>query len=76
MGLYRCVRCTGSGEYKDKETAIKRLDHSLGLSKGRPCAGGKKAPIEEVVATTTPAPKEVKAERKADKPRETKASEK
>jgi len=76
MGTYRCIRCTGEIEAKDKEEAIRRLDHSLGLSKGRPCAGGKHAPIEELSSKVTIAEPKAKAEKKAEKPKETKASEK
>ncbi len=57
MTHYRCVRC--GGESDDKE----RIDHSRGLKIGRPCAGGGDAPIEDltpkqakpkVVEETTP----------------------
>ncbi len=71
MGTYRCIRCTGEVEAKDKDEAIRRLDHSLGMSKGRPCAGGKNAPIAEV------SPKVTIAEPKAaEKPKKSNASEK
>jgi len=42
MTHYRCIRCGALGD--DKET----LDHAIGLSKGRPCAGGPDAPLEEI----------------------------
>lgn len=77
MGEYKCVRCTGHGEYKDKADAILHLDHALGISKGRPCRGGDTAPIIEVVATAAqkPAPA-ARAEKPKEKPKEPKASEK
>ena len=68
MGTFRCVRCTGHGEYKDKAEAIQLLDHSLGISKGRPCRGGDTAPIEEISPKITIAEKP-KAEEKPKKPK-------
>jgi len=40
MTHYRCIRCGTEGE--DKET----LNHGIGLTIGRPCAGGPDAPLE------------------------------
>lgn len=76
MGEYKCVRCTGHGEYKDREEAILLLDHSLGLSKGRPCRGGDTAPIIEVVPAAAPTPKPQAKAKATEKPKESKASEK
>lgn len=79
MGTYRCIRCTGSGEFADKDEAIRRLDHALGIYKGRPCAGGKDAPIQEVTDVVNPPPKaepQAKAEKPTEKPTKSKASEK
>ena len=76
MGEYKCIRCTGHGEYENIEEARAKLDHSLGLSKGRPCRGGDTAPIQEVVAAVAQEPKPAKAEKPKEKPKEPKASEK
>lgn len=50
MTEFQCLRCTGKIEASNLVEAIKNMDHALGLSKGRPCAGGKHAPIQEVKA--------------------------
>jgi len=58
MTHYRCIRCGAEGEDKT------RLNHGIGLIKGRPCEGGKNAPLEEIgkkVKTET-APTETTAE--------------
>ena len=41
MTHYRCIRCGAEGE------DILKLNHAIGLAIGRPCAGGKNAPLEE-----------------------------
>lgn len=73
MGTYRCIRCTGQGEFADKDEAIRRLDHALGIYKGRPCAGGKDAPIQELSPKVTIAEK---TDKPTEKPTKSKASEK
>jgi len=71
MGEYKCVRCTGHGDFKDKADAILHLDHALGISKGRPCRGGDTAPIIEVVATAAaPKPAPARAEKPKEQPKE------
>jgi len=49
MTHYRCIRCGAEGDNKEK------LNHAIGLAIGRPCAGGKNAPLEETGKTKTAA---------------------
>ena len=42
MAHYRCIRCGGESDDKEK------IDHARGLVIGRPCAGGGDAPIEDL----------------------------
>ncbi len=73
MTEFQCLKCTGRVEAKDIGEAKRKLDHAIGLSKGRPCAGGKNAPVQEM-AVQTPAAAgvsetvkvEVQTEAKAD----------
>ncbi len=64
MTEFQCLKCTARTEAKDLAEAIKTMDHAIGLSKGRPCAGGKDAPIREYAPTAKAAPavETVKAE--------------
>ena len=48
MAVYECLRCKGRVEAKDKAEAIITMDHAVGQSRGRSCAGGDGAPIYEV----------------------------
>ena len=56
MTEFQCLKCTARIEAKDLAEAIKNMDHAIGLSKGRPCAGGKNAPIREYAPTVKAAP--------------------
>ena len=39
MGKLSCQRCGATAEGETFEEADERIDHALGLSKGRPCSG-------------------------------------
>ena len=41
----KCIRCTATAEGETADEAALKLDHAIGLGKGRPCAGGKEAPV-------------------------------
>lgn len=70
MPEYQCLKCTARVEAKDLAEAILTMDHAIGISKGRPCAGGDNAPIHEIdtpreptkviVQTETPKKQETK----------------
>ena len=80
----RCQRCGGESEGKSDKEAKMSIDHSVGLSRGKPCPGFPQAPIVIVASKTSekaPEPKPVetpkeepKAESKADSPKPTKKS--
>ena len=63
MTEFQCLKCTGRIEAKDLAEAKRKLDHAIGLSKGRPCAGGKNAPVQEMAVQAASSIKvEVKTE--------------
>lgn len=76
MAVYECLRCKGRVEAKDKAEAIITMDHAVGQSRGRPCAGGDGAPLYEVrdaPEPTAPTPTttvKVETESKPEKPTE------
>lgn len=41
MGMLTCSRCKAKTETNSVEEGRKRLDHSVGLFKGKPCEDGK-----------------------------------
>lgn len=45
MVKVRCQVCTGTGEADTESEAKLKVDHAVGRSKGRPCAGGPNAPV-------------------------------
>jgi len=59
---YQCLKCTARVEAKDLDEAILSMDHAIGLSKGRPCAGGGNAPIHEFKPMAATVKVEVKTE--------------
>lgn len=48
MVQVKCIRCNGQAEGKTADEAADRIDHAIGQSKGRACAGGDNAPYEVV----------------------------
>ena len=67
MTEFQCLKCTSRVEAKDLSEAMKIMDHAIGLSKGRPCAGGKHAPIREFkAAASVAAPEAIKVETKTE----------
>ena len=70
MVKVRCIRCTGIAEGKTATEAAQKIDHAIGLSKGRPCAGGDEAPIEVIGGVTAAAaPKVTAAKAETSKPK-------
>ena len=45
----KCIRCTATAEGETADEAALKLDHAVGSGKGRPCAGGKDAPVIIVI---------------------------
>jgi len=63
MGTVKCERCGGHTEASSIEEGFSKIDHAVGLSKGKPCEPGK---AELVMVGTTQAPK---SEPKVEKPK-------
>ena len=74
MGTVKCERCGGHIEADSIEDAAKRIDHAVGLSKGKPCD---EARAVLVMVGEPQAPKQQpKVEKKVEAPKATKTSEK
>jgi len=59
MGLLQCTRCGASTQAKSEEEGRKRLDHSIGLTVGKPCEDGK-VPLEFTPSKEDKVKKEIK----------------
>ena len=82
MGTVKCERCGGHIEANSIEDAAKRIDHAVGLSKGKPCdearavlvmVGDTQAPKPEP-KVETPKVEESRRSSKANKSSEKEAS--
>ena len=75
MGTVKCERCGGHTEANTIEEAVKKIDHAVGLSKGKPCD---EARAQLVMVGEPQAPKQQpKVEKpKVEAPKATKTSEK
>lgn len=79
MVKVRCLRCGGKAEGSNEDEAAMRIDHSIGLGIGKPCAGYPNAPtIVETGSTEKPKeipPVEIQTKiTKSEKPKEKKKS--
>lgn len=68
MVKVRCQVCTGTGEADSMDEAKQKIDHAVGRSKGRPCAGGPNAPV----VIDGPVKKGVRADAESSKPKKSK----